>query len=728
MKWFKYNRVKILVVLLHSFLLARLLLGAYEVNLITPLILVAPVLKIAVPTALIGIGLVGLIRDVKPIYILLALVGGVLLWQSFQYDPEGILDAVRLINDKLTSGRELLFEDFSFIMDNMTLIVVAVSFLTIYVYPWNLLIIDLSLIFFLWAVDSLPQPDSLLVPLVLLWGFLFVHDRIMARDSDYGSYRVNQIDQGSRLRQGLVLSLLIGAITINLVGQGKGPLYNDIWMKANNYLMQEDALPGDYFADSFSLKVTGYQDSSTSLGGNVSLNNNIAFRLAGKAPLYMRGNTKQVYTGSIWERSKLIYRTNNTASELITKAYEDAPVHEVTVDPAGVETSSLFVPSYPKSVTLERRNRDQRTYYSIQDQTFMVAEPQRDNYTVSFYDQAYVEQLALEGINDGVTQEHSDYLQLPETITDRTVDLVNNIIEGKETKADKILALTTFLRDNYDYNLTPGPIPADQDFVDYFLFEVQEGYCIYYASALTIMLRIAGIPARYAEGFKVSDETDSSGNYLVRNQDAHAWTEVLTDPRKDLWTIWDATGTPREQETLGNENGGFTPSTPLEPRPELTRPLEPTPEDTLPDGSPAPSEKPTTEGGDFDLEIPSWVWSLLVATLALAGVLLFKRKRVNRLIEEDSAKPYLKYIIRLLKESGVDVKDSNTLEEISQQVMDANLKKEFQDFAANYYEATYGKRPASLNSEQKTHLLEEAYRVHRINNNGFYHLLRKFVW
>ncbi len=102
MKWFKKNRVTILVILLHSFLLARLLLGAYEVNLLTPLTLVAPVLKIAVPTALIGIGLVGLVRDAKPIYILIALVGGVLLWQTFQYDPEGILDAVRLINEDYT--------------------------------------------------------------------------------------------------------------------------------------------------------------------------------------------------------------------------------------------------------------------------------------------------------------------------------------------------------------------------------------------------------------------------------------------------------------------------------------------------------------------------------------------------------------------------------------------------------------------------------------------------
>ena len=726
MKWFKKNRVKILVILLHSFLLARLLLGAYEVNLLTPLMLVAPVLKIAIPTALIGIGLVGFIRDFKPVYGLFVLVGGVLLWQTFSYDPERILEAVRLINDKLTAGRELLYEDFSFIIDNMTLIVVAISFLTIYVYPWNLLIMDLSLIFFLWAVDNLPKPDSLLVPLVLLWGFLFVHDRMTARDSDYRDYRVNRIDQGSRLRQGFILSILIGIITINLVGQTKGPLYNEIWMKANDYLMQDDALRGDYFADAFSLSSTGYQDSSTSLGGDVSLNNNIAFRISGKAPTYMRGNTKQTYTGRIWERSKLVYRTNNTASDLITEAYKDAPVHELTVDPAGVETSSLLVPSYPKSIALERKNRDQRIYYSIQDQTFMVTEPQRENYTVMFYDQEYVEALALEGINDGITQEYRDYLQIPNTITDRTVDLVSEIISGKETKAEKILAITTYLRDNYEYTLTPGSVPADQDFVDYFLFEGQEGYCIYYASALTIMLRIAGIPARYAEGFKVSDEMDSSGNYLLRNQDAHAWTEVLTDPRNDLWTIWDATGTAREQEGV-DEEVGYIPNTPPRPQQEITKPVEPTPEDTLPDGTPVPIEKPTTEGGDFDLEIPGWLWGVILGALALAGILVFKRSRMKRLIEEKTGKPYLKYMIRLLQESGVEIQDSDTLVEISKAIKDEQLRSQFQTFAASYYETTYGNQAAVINPEQRRQLLEEAYRFHQINNGRLYHWARKFV-
>ncbi len=726
MKWLKKNQIKVLVILIHSLVLARLLLGAYAVDLTEPFGFIVPVLRIAVPAALIGIGITGLIRDLRAVYLLLVLIGGVFLWQTFTYDPERIVDAIRLINDKLSASRALVYEDFSFLIENITLIVVVLSFLTIYVYPWNLLIMDLSFLFFLWAVDSLPDRESLLVPLVYLWGFLFVHDRIISRDADFSEFQINRVDKRSRLLQGLVLSLIISAITINLVGQTKGPLYDDVWMKANDYLMQDDFLSGDYFMDSFSLSSTGYQDSSTSLGGDVSLNNYIALRAVGDVPTYLRGNTKRVYTGSIWEKSDLIYRTDNNASQLTTQTYKDAPVHQMTVDPAGVETSSLFVPIYPRSVTLEQTRRDKRVYYSIQDQTFMAADPQKDNYTVNFYDQAYVEALALEGIDDRYTRDHEPYLRVPSTITQRTVDLVTDIIADQTGQGEKILAITTYLRDHYEYTLTPGDPPAGQDFVDHFLFEAEEGYCVYYATALTVMLRIAGIPARYAEGFKVSDETDSEGFRIIRNSDAHAWTEVLTDPRQDLWTIWDATGTPRDFDAMG-ENGGSTPIPSTRPGPEVTTPVRTLPEDTLPDGLPSPGEGP--DGGeDFrDLEIPGWLWGILLAALLAAGIVLLKRSRIKRLMEADDAERYLKYIISLLEESGLEIRDSDTLFDITRQIEDEETQKQFRRFALAHYRARYGQQPLKMGTAQRRDLLDEVYRIHRMSNPKIRHWLRRFV-
>lgn len=53
----------------------------------------------------------------------------------------------------------------------------------------------------------------------------------------------------------------------------------------------------------------------------------------------------------------------------------------------------------------------------------------------------------------------------------------------------------------YRYTLTPDVPPDSQDFVTYFLYVGKEGYCTYFASAMTVLCRMAGLPARYVEGF-----------------------------------------------------------------------------------------------------------------------------------------------------------------------------------------------------------------------------------
>ena len=53
------------------------------------------------------------------------------------------------------------------------------------------------------------------------------------------------------------------------------------------------------------------------------------------------------------------------------------------------------------------------------------------------------------------------------------------------------------------YTLTPGRPPAGRDFVEYFLFENKEGYCVHFATTVTVLLRAAGVPARYAEGYVI---------------------------------------------------------------------------------------------------------------------------------------------------------------------------------------------------------------------------------
>jgi hypothetical protein len=76
----------------------------------------------------------------------------------------------------------------------------------------------------------------------------------------------------------------------------------------------------------------------------------------------------------------------------------------------------------------------------------------------------------------------------------------------------------------FAYTLTPPALGAEP--VDEFLFETREGFCEHYASALTFLLRAAGLPARVVMGYQGGEFNGLGGYYIVRQTDAHAWTEV----------------------------------------------------------------------------------------------------------------------------------------------------------------------------------------------------------
>lgn len=82
------------------------------------------------------------------------------------------------------------------------------------------------------------------------------------------------------------------------------------------------------------------------------------------------------------------------------------------------------------------------------------------------------------------------------------------------------------------YTLNPGQKASDQDFVEYFLFENQKGFCVHFASAATLIYRECGYPARYVEGYAVSPEEfteQGDGTYkaVVTDAMAHAWCETF---------------------------------------------------------------------------------------------------------------------------------------------------------------------------------------------------------
>lgn len=118
------------------------------------------------------------------------------------------------------------------------------------------------------------------------------------------------------------------------------------------------------------------------------------------------------------------------------------------------------------------------------------------------------------------------YLQLPDTVTQRTRDLAADLTAGHETAYDKAMAIQEHLLTSYPYDYFPPPQKPNSDSVDQFLFVDQTGYCEHYVSAMVIMLRSQGVPARLVSGFG-SGQYDAINNlFEVRALDAHSWVEV----------------------------------------------------------------------------------------------------------------------------------------------------------------------------------------------------------
>ncbi|HXV42043.1 MAG TPA: transglutaminaseTgpA domain-containing protein, partial [Anaerolineae bacterium] len=144
---------------------------------------------------------------------------------------------------------------------------------------------------------------------------------------------------------------------------------------------------------------------------------------------------------------------------------------------------------------------------------------------VSAFSQASISQLEAAG-NDYPAWITARYLQLPDSVTERTRNLALELAEPFDDAFGKARAIEAYLRREIKYNEKLISPPPGVDRVDYVIFETKEAYCDYYASAMIVMLRSLGIPARFAVGFAQGSFNNDLEAFHVVNADAHSWVEV----------------------------------------------------------------------------------------------------------------------------------------------------------------------------------------------------------
>jgi hypothetical protein len=91
---------------------------------------------------------------------------------------------------------------------------------------------------------------------------------------------------------------------------------------------------------------------------------------------------------------------------------------------------------------------------------------------------------------------------------------------------DKVTALETYLRNNYTYDTNIAAPPPGTEAASWFLFQSRRGFCNYFATAMTLMARSIGIPARVAAGYTNGKYNTSTNEWDISGTDAHAWTQI----------------------------------------------------------------------------------------------------------------------------------------------------------------------------------------------------------
>ncbi len=478
----------------------------------------------------------------------------------------------------------------------------------------------------------------------------------------------------------LALAITLGcyaAITTEQAAKWQNKQVYDLLERFNNYIA--DYTNFDRPRHTYSIARFGFMPMGTRLGGPVELSDEEMLHVKAEGSLLLRGAVYNKYTGQRWEdstgsgqyrfrddqnglRQSVFDLTRPQLSEGDNEQFQRfVSTQEFTLVPVVDSSSALFTPYRGVTEVESLKFMGVLPRYNEKGELFSSGDLRAGyGYTVTAeyldYNAAGFETLMdrLLGLGLTDTAQQADwvrekYLDLPTGIDQMVYVLANDLANGyKVTNLiysngelsgfdaiagdgkpindyEKALAIRDFLKSNFKYSLKPTTPPEHTDFVSWFIANTDEkdsipsGYCTYYASAMAVMARIAGIPSRYCEGYAMPSKTNQDGVYVVRGNNAHAWAELYFEGIG--WIPFDAT--PAADDT-GDENTGV--DTGMDPFPIPTKPpmeQEDTSQNELPDGNPLTWE-----------DIAPYLWLLPVLMFAallgwVVAKLIWARIRIS---------------------------------------------------------------------------------------------------
>lgn len=338
------------------------------------------------------------------------------------------------------------------------------------------------------------------------------------------------------------VSVLIVLLLILAAGLPKPNAHGDNLLP--NFFQNMISIGGDG-ASGFGAQRIGYDPDDTHLGGSLNMDSTVLFtaEITGSGN-YWRVASKDTYTGKGWtgeEQTEYLPVNGRVNSSLLNSLYENKTKvstqhawlrfsrESPAVLPYMGQIEQVQVPGHQEMInrqTLQVMTNDQR---SVRSASLTYLEP-------SFQ----LQDLRKVRSNADPAQIRRSDLQLPRALPNRIRALAQRLTTKANNRYAKAMAIEDYLHSSrFTYSTDNIPHPGNnQDYVDQFLFETKTGYCDNFSSAMVVLLRASGIPARWVKGFttgsymgeddqrRLSGQKTLTYTYQVTNENAHSWVEA----------------------------------------------------------------------------------------------------------------------------------------------------------------------------------------------------------
>ncbi|MFJ1102684.1 transglutaminaseTgpA domain-containing protein [Bacillus sp. RA(2023)] len=285
----------------------------------------------------------------------------------------------------------------------------------------------------------------------------------------------------------------------------------------------------------------GYGLDDSRLGGPFKADPTIVFTAQTQNKQYWRVETKDFYTGKGWEVSENQKKVSFKNKNDVVSWYEQHTKTETTEATITMQKSYPHL-TYPTGLVSVAASSDvtysvdpfSEKIYTMDGNSSTTLHSYKVTYEVPEFSIENLKAIKMDEGQETNPYFMTKYTQLPESLPQRVRDLAANLTNDKDNRYDKVLAIENYFTDHsFVYETMNVLFPAkNQDYVDQFLFDTKSGYCNNFSTSMIVLLRSAGIPARWVKGYTEGtlDNTlvgaEGADVYKIANDNAHSWVEV----------------------------------------------------------------------------------------------------------------------------------------------------------------------------------------------------------